>query len=168
MGPFRRRGRDRASPDTTAGRDPDGLSLPLGQAEDFGRVGDIGLVLEGIRDLLPDDAVLYLEGSRRSMAPELLEFLHANAAPQPRRAARGTLWPGPATFHALATASNLDRIREIESRHGAPEICDHLVVYRDEEVLLTAYDVGDGSVYGAKALGEPTIARMRSILAGHG
>ena len=162
---FRRRGRDRTTPDTTAGRDPDGLSLPLDRAEDLGRVRDLGLVLEATR-ALPHDAILYLEGSRRSLAPELLEALHANAAPQPIRVARGTLWPRPATFHILLTASNLDRIREIESRHAAPEICDHLVVYRDDEVLLTAYDAGDGAVYVAKALGEPTIKRMRSILAG--
>jgi hypothetical protein len=31
---------------------------------------------------------------------------------------------------------------EMERDHAAPEICDQLVIYRDEEVVLTAYEAG--------------------------
>lgn len=129
---------------------------------------DIELLLEAIQAALPEDAVLYLENSRRYMPSELLEFLDGNPAPHPRQVARGTLWPKPATFHVVALPSTLERLRDVASRHAAPEVCDHLVVYRDDDVLLTAYDAGGGSVFVAKSLGQATIARMRLVLEGTG
>jgi hypothetical protein len=135
----------------------------MDDAEELGRVRDLDTVLEVIQEGLPD-SVLYLEGSRRHMAPELVEFLEANPAPHPMQVAKGTIWPKSAKFHLATSRENLDRLREIDGRHADPEICDHLVVYRDGSVLLTAYDAGDGEVYVSKRLSADVIDRMRRIV----
>ena len=51
----------------------------------------------------------------------------------------------------------------MEREHAAPEICSHLVVYRDEEVLLTAYGAGYGSVYVSKRLSQGQLEQLRTL-----
>lgn len=125
---------------------------------------DLGGILEAIQEVLPDDAVLYLEGSRRAMTPELLELLEANPSADRREVNRGTVWPRSSKFHVPASAAIIQRIRDIEAYHAEPEICDHLVVYRDGKVLLTAYDTWDAEVWVSKAVSEADREAIRRIL----
>jgi hypothetical protein len=135
----------------------------MADAEYLGRVQDLDTILEIIQKTL-SDSVLYLEASRRHVAPELVEFLEANPAPQAMEVAKGTRAPKSAKFHLVVSKRNLDRLREIDGHHATPEICDHLVVYREGRVLLTAYDAGHGDVYVSKGLPSDLIARIRRII----
>lgn len=92
----------------------------------------------------PEGGILYLEGT--TIAPNVAEFLEQSQAEGAMPVAKGTPWPKPRMFHLPITDANIRRLTEMEREHAAPEICDHLVVYREGEVLLTAYDAGYGSV----------------------
>ncbi|HEX6207090.1 MAG TPA: hypothetical protein VF058_01915 [Actinomycetota bacterium] len=140
------------------------IHFELEDLKEVGRVGDLGSLLECIQQVLPEDAVLYLEGSRRHMAPELREFLEANPVPRPAEIPKGTSWPKSAQYHLETSDPNLNQLRVIESRHLQPEVCDHLIVYRGHEVLMTAYDAGHGDVYVSKSLPAEDIDRMKRIL----
>jgi hypothetical protein len=109
---------------------------------------------------MPDDAVLYLEGTSISSAVE--EYLQAHRAPVQREVARGTLWPRPDTFHL--PLGDLNGLRALAERHAEPEICDHPAVYRGSQLLLTAYDAGFGEVLLARALPDETARRFRLAL----
>lgn len=61
------------------------------------------------------------------------------------RVARNTIWPKQDVFHIPATRQNLDELLELTLNHAEPEICDHLVLYRDRQVLLWLHDASDGT-----------------------
>jgi hypothetical protein len=117
-------------------------------------------LLAAVDDAMPKDAVLYLEGG--SIAPEIAAFLAARPALEPREVARGTIWPTARTFHVPLTA--LPEVRALAERHAAPEVCDHLVVYRGDEWLLWAHDAGYGYVQLARSLPVETVERFRLAL----
>jgi hypothetical protein len=110
---------------------------------------------------MPADSVLYLEGT--SIAPAVKAYLEERPAPARRRIWRGTLWPRPAVFHL--PVSHVQGLRALAERHAEPEICDHLAVYHDDRLLLTAYDAGFGEVYLARSLPEETIRRFSALVA---
>jgi hypothetical protein len=106
---------------------------------------------------MPEDSVLYLEGT--AIAPAVKEYLEAHEAPVRRQVARGTLWPSPETFHL--PLAGLKELRALAGGHAEPEICDHLAVYRGDQLLMTAHDAGFGEVYLARSLPEEAIRRFR-------
>jgi hypothetical protein len=55
-------------------------------------------------------------------------------------------------------------LRQLATRRAEPEICDHLVVYRGEEILALAHDAGRGDLLVARALSPSVVERMRTIL----
>jgi len=141
-----------------------GISIVWEDLEKVGRVDDLGRLLECIQQVLPKDAVLYLEGSRRHMAAELRDFLEENPSPHIADVPKGTVWPKSAKYYLQANYPNLNRLRAIESRYPQPEVCDHLVVYRGDEVLITAYDAGAGDVFVSPRLPAGDLAQIRRIL----
>lgn len=140
----------------------EGISLREEDAINLGYVGDLYALLRGIEGAMPDDAVLYVEGT--AIAPEIEEVLRAHAVEPVAHVTRGTIWPGPRSFHVPTTAVLLRRLCELADRHAAHEICDHLVVYRDGQVLLSAYDAGAETVWVRRDLPEKDLARLRELL----
>jgi len=111
---------------------------------------------------MPTEAVLYLEGT--NMAPDVRAFLDARRAEEIRPVMRGTIWPRPAKYHMPLVGSNLAVLRELAERHAEPEVCDHLVVYRGDQVLLQAHDAGASHVYVSDDLPEAVVHALRSRL----
>jgi hypothetical protein len=140
----------------------EGISLNEHEAINLGRVRDLEALLRGIEDAMPQDAVLYVEGT--SIASEVKDFLSANATSPTAFVTRGTAWPRPKSFHIPVTPALVGRLREFAECHAAPEMCDHLVVYRDGEVLLSAYDAGWETVWVRRDLPEDALFRLRSTL----
>ena len=128
----------------------------------LGHVDDLYALLRAIDETMPDDAVLNLEGT--SIAPDIVGFLEARQTTVRQEVARGTLWPLPATFHLPLENGNLAELRALAERHAEPELCDHLAVYRADQLLLTAHDAGFGEVYLVRSLSEETIRRFRLAL----
>lgn len=96
----------------------------------------MAVLLRAIDRFLPRRAILYLEGvvDRRLKA-----FLRAHAAANPMNVKRGTIWPRRETFHLEIEGENLEELARLAEVLPVPEVCDHLIVYRNGKVLLAAH-----------------------------
>jgi hypothetical protein len=104
------------------------------QLASLGHVSDLCALLRAIDETLPKDATHYVEGS--SLSPDLMDFLARRRTATRHEVKVGTVWPKPKGFHLPLSGTNLGELRGLAARHAEPEICDHLVVYRESEVLL--------------------------------
>jgi hypothetical protein len=142
----------------------DGAPLILKEADalQIGYVTDLYKLLRAIDEAMPKDALLYLEGT--AIAPDVASFLESRAAQDRREIKANTLWPKPKVFHIPLTGDNLTEFRNLAEKHAEPEVADHLVVYRGEDVLLWAHDAGYGYVYVARELSESIVEALRDAL----
>jgi hypothetical protein len=91
-----------------------------------------------LRQLLPAGCILCLEAPLHA---QLRQFLASHPASCNMMVVAGTEWPKPAWYHVEASTENLERIEEVTRRDCAePEICTHLIVYKDSQILLSWYD----------------------------
>jgi len=142
----------------------DGAWLILKEADalEIGYVTDFYKLLRAIDEAMPKDAVLYLEGT--SIAPDVQSFLESRPAADRREIKANTLWPKPKLFHIPLTGDNLAEFRKLAENHAEPEVADHLVVYRGNDVLLWAPDAGDGYVYVPRDLSKSIVEALRHAL----
>ena len=138
------------------------LRFSLEQLTLLGRVGDFYALLRAIDEAIPRDATLYLEGT--SIASDVKAFLRSPPAPDPRTVEPGTLYPKPEAYHLPLADANLSELRAIAERFAEPDVADHLVVYRSQEVLLWAHDAGSGYVFVAASLPTASIESLQAIL----
>lgn len=131
------------------------------EAVELGRVEDFEVFLRRLREVAPEESILALEGTPASDVREFLVEVRVTPAV---RITHGTAWPKDEYFHVPATRKNFDRLLEFMQNHALPEICDHVVVYKGEQLLLWLHDAGDGCVYGHPALGEGALDQIRGGL----
>lgn len=67
-------------------------------------------------------------------------------------------------FHLPLIGDNLADLRNLAEKHAEPEVADHLVVYRGDDVLMWAHDAGSGYVDVARDLSQSTLAAFRAAL----
>jgi hypothetical protein len=115
---------------------------------------DFVAYLQALSDLVPQGAVLYLEGNP-PIGP-LKNFLEATTVPEQLHVAGGTIWPRPQVFHIPATERNLSGLSEIASVCGTPEVY-HLHVYCEGKVLLQWYDAFADPLYILKEIPEDKV-----------
>lgn len=137
---------------------PSGIGLHPEDAVDMGRVRDIAALARAI-GALPDESTVYLEGN--SMAKDVREVLERFAVESSTTVKRGTIWPKPRIYHAPAGPEFLSALEDLAERHAIPEIGDHLIVYAGEQVLLSAYDLGD-RVYVSRRLSPAVVEEVRA------
>jgi len=105
----------------------------------------------------------YVEGT--TIAPEIERLLDRSSVPPLAVPTAGTIYPASAKFHMPLRKDNMLQLQALAQRHPFPEVCDHIVVYEGDTVLLDAYDAGDGEVHvNRSALSSDRIARIREIL----
>jgi hypothetical protein len=138
----------------------DPLRLRAADAIDLGFALDFHILLRGIDEAMPRDAILYLEGD--ATAPAVEEFLKAHEAPERREISPNVR--GDPAFHLPLADDNLGQLRLLAESCASPEVAFHLAVYRGDEILLWAHDAGDGSLYVAGSLADETIERLRTAL----
>lgn len=141
----------------------EGIQLKSDQAVDLGRVRDLELLF-GALEALPSDAMLYLEGDASHTAQEVQALLDAQAREPELSIAIGTWWPRPKRWHIPMTPANLAALREFAGRHASPEMCEHLTVYREGRILLSAHDAGFDHVLAARDLPAEQLADLRRRL----
>lgn len=100
------------------------LRLPDDDAVDIGYVTDLYELLRAIDEVLPKDAILYLEGT--SIVPGVSEFLRAREPAETPEVEPNTTWPRPRVFHLPLTGTNLAELRSLADNHAEPEVADHL------------------------------------------
>ena len=140
------------------------LRLSDDDAVVVGYVKDFYDLLRVIDEVMPKDAVLFLEGT--SIVPDVAAFLDARQPADRPAIEPNTRWPKPRSFHLPLAGANLRELRALAEGHAEPEVADHLVVYRAFEVLLWAHDAGAGYVSLSRALPDETIEQFWNSLGG--
>jgi hypothetical protein len=101
-------------------------------------VPDVSSFLRALPKLVPDDAILFLEGGAH---PAFLRVLLDERRFYPAlRPALGTIWPRQPTFALPTTPAFLAELARAVESCAAGEVCSHLHVYREKEILLEGYD----------------------------
>ncbi len=129
---------------------------------ELGYVSDLRVLIRAIDAAMPKSAIIYIEGD--SIVPEVASFLTSHLASEPR-----DVWPGSSSrrsraFHVHLTGTNLAELSVLADSYAAPEVCDHVAVYKGDELLLTAYDAGENYVEVSKSLPDETIQHLRAAL----
>jgi len=115
--------------------------------------------LRALPSVVPEDAILFLEGGHHP--PALRDFIQANAVPAPATVRRGTVWPRETVFHLPATPEVLTQLAELAEHCAGPEICSHLHVYRGRAVLVEWHDAFDPPFFLSKALCDDRLRSFR-------
>lgn len=102
---------------------------------------DLPALIQALSDLLPEGSSLYLEGGEHSK--HLKAFLEARSGTPRSKVAMGTIWPRPKVYHAPADKAFLEELAEQAKNYAEPEICFHLHVYKNDEILIEGYDFDD-------------------------
>jgi hypothetical protein len=142
---------------------PGGLILSDKAAWRVRYSGDAARLLEGIRQTLPGDANVYLEGSRN---PAVVELLKAHPAAAVQKIQVGTLWPRTQAYHVANHDPLMAALTRLAATLATPELADHLVVYRGEHVLVSAYDLGDEELWILRDMGEEQIRALLDAIGG--
>jgi hypothetical protein len=137
------------------------LDLRADAAIDLGYVSDFHILLRAIDEVMPTDAVLFLEGP--ATAPAVTAFLREREPADPPAMAENSHGRTD-RFHLPLADRNLAALRLLAEDHPSPEIALHLAVYRDRDVLLWAHDAGNGPVLLASSLPDETVERFRAAL----
>jgi hypothetical protein len=124
------------------------------------RKADTGEFFRQLTRLFPGGGVAYLEGCP---VPEVRDLLMVHPAPNPSLIQKGTTWPRQKVFHIPLDPVLMDDLADMGGRYARPELCDHLVVYEGDTVLLSAYDFLD-DVYIADTVEEDRVAEFASAL----
>jgi len=129
-----------------------GLRLSTPSWEISNTVRDVSVFLRALSKLVPDDAILFLEGGGHP--PVLRTLLEENRFRPALRPALGTIWPRQPTFALPTTEAFLNKLAEVAEFCAVPEVCTHLHVYRGEEVLLEGYDAFTQPFYVSRLVSE--------------
>ena len=124
----------------------------------LGEVQDVVPVLRALADV---GATLFLEGTstHKAVAAGLSGY---EVDPTTPLDLSGTPWPIPTARHLALTGELVGFLASSLERHASPEVFDHLVVYRDAEVLLAAYDAGQDDVWVSRQLDGRILASVRA------
>lgn len=128
---------------------------------DIGYVGDFYALLRAV-EVLPKDAVLCLEGT--ATAADVVAFVEARRRPDPPSVEPNTLWLTASSVSSSPEGTNLQELCSLAERHAEPEVADHLVVYRDDWVLLWAHDAGADHVRLSRRIPKDTLDQFKQSL----
>lgn len=104
--------------------------------------------------LLPEGSRLYLEGADDV---EVQAFLEARAVAPGRTVPWGRAWPEPSAWHLPVDARVTGDLEHLARMRPVPKICEHLVAYHEDDVLVVGYDAFRGPLLLAPSLGEETV-----------
>jgi len=114
-------------------------------------------LFDALLGLLPAGSRLVLEGASGSTVQG---FLEARAVAPRVGVPWGTVWPEPFVRHLPVDVTTMGDVSHLANELAEPELCTHLVAYRDADALVVGYDVFTFTqpLLLAPSLGEPAVA----------
>lgn len=140
----------------------EGVSLSSGPHWQVAAPGDFAVFFRALAALLPEDSVVYLEGT--SLADEVRSFLEPRLPASTTKVAIGTIWPRPRIYHMSATRENLEELAQLADRYPAPEVADHVHAYKGDTVLLQWHDAPDNEICISSAVAEDRVRQFAAVL----
>ncbi|GAJ03065.1 unnamed protein product, partial [marine sediment metagenome] len=110
---------------------------------------------KAIGNLLPAGCTLCIEGT--NICDEVKAFLEGHSVDEICKVQLGTYWPRPEVYHAVASDEVFSALAELSERRAIPEICDHIYVYKNKEVLLSWNDAFSIPLYVSKRVAESSL-----------
>ena len=123
---------------------------------------DLTALIRALRDPALRPALLFVEGT--SMDHEVEAFLAARAVEPLAEDLSGTKWPKSRQLHVPLDDQVVETLAGLAERLAPPEVCDHLVVYREDVLLLAAYDAGRDPVWLARTVASDARVRITRCL----
>jgi hypothetical protein len=118
--------------------------------------------LGSLLTLVPVGVLLFLEGGAHP--PALRRFLERHALTDvSSRPALGTAWPRHAYFTLRALPGFIEELARLTASLPSPEICDHLHVFNEEQVLLEGYDAFAQPFLASGLLSEDRLRRFCEV-----
>jgi hypothetical protein len=117
-----------------------------------------GKFFNALITLMPDECTFCVETT--SLAEEVREFFEASKIPYITKVQLGTgsAYPAaPKVFHIAFSEQNMRQFEEFAENFAMPEICDHIHIYKYNEVLLEWFDVFSNPLYISKKISEDSI-----------
>ena len=140
----------------------DGLRLTEPEVWEIHAVSDPSLFLRSLPILVPEPgAVLYVEGTTDG---SIREFLRGRESAARVKVAYGTIWPRPDVHHILMTTNNLECLAALVESESLGYLCNHLHVYRDDQMLLQWYDAWFDPIFISTTVPEELVARFAGAL----
>lgn len=107
--------------------------------------------------LVPPRCILRATGTP---VREVEAYLLARLSAVENRLSTGLLRLGEKDFYMPATEANLRGLADVAENFAEPEVCDHLLVYRDKRVILHWYDLPSDPLYLSTTIDEK---RLRAV-----
>jgi hypothetical protein len=119
---------------------------------------DPSILFGSLLQLVPAGAYLFLEGGAHP--PQLRAWLERRNVETTPRPALGTIWPAAHFFSVSITPEVLSELAELTRTMACPEVCFHLHVFSDDQVLVSGYDAFSDPLYVSAAVPEDRVKRF--------
>jgi hypothetical protein len=117
---------------------------------------------EHLPELLPPEAILYVEGT--SIAPEVAAFYSLHRARNAVDVVRDTIAPVPDIYHFTFSPDVCAGLRQFSESRPVAEMFDHIKAYRGDTLLFTFHDAFDGWLCISEHIPQETVARFCQVL----
>lgn len=134
-----------------------GTSLGAEPAWSVTGIDDASEFFRLLPSLIPSGSVLFLEGV---YSDAIIDYLKQHPSEHRLKIAGGTIWPKPRCFHILITEETALDLARLSESCANPEVCSHLHVYRDEQVLASWYDAFDDPLRISTSIPEERIQEL--------
>ena len=117
--------------------------------------------LRALIDLVPDQSILYFEGSP---SKNLKQYLISHSIPNPVKVARGTLWPTPQWFHIPIKNQIIEELVQLTKDIHPFDLAFHVQAYKDDKILLSWHDAFTQPMIVSKDIPEQKIKEFSQRL----
>jgi hypothetical protein len=128
-------------------------------------VRDLPAFLRALPTLLPANSILRLEldaNPDEDVARVLQQFaIRSNMTRN-----RGTLWPRSELHHVPITPEVMSALAELAEVRAEHDMVDHMIAYRDDEILLEWYDAIYDPIFVSRAIGKSALSTFAQAVGG--
>ena len=115
----------------------------------------LSLFFKSLIDLVPAGSILCIEGTNQ--CEEVKSFLEANKIQNITKVQLFTSRPEPNVSHVPCDNRILSALYDLAEIFTVPEICDHIHIYSDRDVLLEWFDAFSRPLYISKKISEESV-----------
>ncbi|MBT8102398.1 MAG: hypothetical protein KJO95_05470 [Gammaproteobacteria bacterium] len=115
----------------------EGLTLDESHTWEVEPTRDCSKFVEALPTLLPEGAVVYLEGTTE---PEVNDFLENHLLGDPQKVAIGTIWPMPSRYHVPCSTAIMSALAALLNDASIAYLCTHIHAYKNDKMLMEWHD----------------------------
>jgi hypothetical protein len=122
---------------------------------------DFSEFLSQLPNLAPSNSILCLEGVD---VPDIESYLQERPATYENETNQGFLKMRPKIFYMPITEENLQGLASLSEKYTEPEVCSHLRVYWNSNIILSWHDLPSDPFYVASEIDEAVLRKVCGTL----